>query len=299
MNAAPRRHRCALPCHALPRLRVIALLAALWCLPPPAGAFFSSGPFCPGVIFDPSNFVENLHTARRSATLVRRQAEATLRQQARLAAAKLHHQNFASGLLDSSLRLKDVRELRDFAAARGNLALLGELETLSSFHQSSRDLEQALAARFEELTPLLGTIADASARAAFPESGEALGAALSESHAHAERNLLHDYQREIDTMLEVQRAYVRHRALAARIPHGKGQQQSLQLLNTQLNELTVGMGQVVSFMIVASDGGLEDQRIADLERRRRKLDEIRRVGGKLDFIRRQGQYILGPALEQR
>ena len=245
------------------------------------------------VVFDPTNYLQNIVTAAESinGTAQRAQAYAAQLQQyqtmltnlKRLTPAQLA---IATSQLDAGQNeilknVGDFSKLRDIASiateaqsVAGTISNANmSLASLKRLQQSLGGLNQAYSQRFEEARRMNMTWEQYAAREDLQIQSRVATAA-----ARA--------QEDINRMDNVKRDYEFAQDMAAKIPEAEGVQQSMGLMNTQMNRVVTQLAQLNKGLVSSlSSGKTPADVLAEEQKRQRALDNDRILRSNIQIQR--------------
>ena len=245
------------------------------------------------VVFDPTNYVKNIVTAAESinATAQRTTSYITQLQQyqtmitnlkrltpAQLAVATSH---LDAGQNEILKNVGDFSKLRDIASiateaqsVAGTLANANmSLASLKRLQESLGGLNQAYSQRFEEARRMNMTWEQYAAREDLQiQSRVATAAARAQEDINRIDNVKRDYEFAQD--------------MAAKIPEAEGVQQSMGLMNTQMNRVVTQLAQLNKGLVSSLSGGKTPADVlAEEQKRQRALDNARTLRTNIQIQR--------------
>ncbi len=234
------------------------------------------------VVFDPTNYVRNFisaaeavnGTAQRAAAYVAQlqQYQTMLTNLKRLSPDQLSlaTDQLNLGQLDIVKNVGDMSKLRDIQAiatesssVSGNLAnAYQSLASLNKLQQSLGGMNQAYSQRFEEARRMGLTWDQYAAREDLQIQSRVAGAATRA-------------QEDINRMSNVQRDYEFAQDMAAKIPQAEGVQQSMGIMNTQMNRVVTQLAQLNKGLVSSLNSKTPADVLAEEQKRQSQLDATR------------------------
>ncbi len=245
------------------------------------------------VVFDPTNYLQNIVTAAESinATAQRASSYANQLQQYQTMLTNLKRMSPAQlALATSQLNLGqtevlknvgDLSKLRDIASiateaqsVAGTLANANQsLASLKRLQESLGGLNQAYSQRFEEARRMNMTWEQYAAREDLQiQSRVATAAARAQEDINRIDNVKRDFEFAQD--------------MAAKIPEAEGVQQSMGLMNTQMNRVVTQLAQLNKGLVSSLNGGKTPADVlAEEQKRQRALDNDRILRSNIQIQR--------------
>lgn len=244
------------------------------------------------VVFDPTNYVRNFisaaeavnGTAQRAAAYVAQlqQYQTMLTNLKRLSPDQLSlaTDQLNRGQLDVVKNVGDMSKLRDIQAiateassVAGNLSNASmSLASLNKLQQSLGGLNQAYSQRFEEARRMGLTWDQYAAREDLQIQSRVAGAA-----SRAEE--------DISRMNNVQRDYEFAQDMAAKIPQAEGVQQSMGIMNTQMNRVVTQLAQLNKGLVTSLNSKTPADVLAEEQKRQMGLDNARTLRNNIQIQR--------------